>query len=145
MQRRRGRGRLFRSRIDPVLCVPPAPPRSQGSVTEIYLPRSIPYKNASAGENAQLLGVTAWPDGSRSAFFRPLSPGVYSISVAPDAPVAPPANDPALLQSADLRFQGASADGGQDAGRKEVEGIFRSFLQASVTAAQNLVAGVGGA
>lgn len=62
----------------------PAMPRqlaANGTVTEIYLPRSI-SSNASAS-NAVLLTTVFWPDGSRSAYFRPKGPGVYSIVVPP--------------------------------------------------------------
>lgn len=56
---------------------------ANGSVTEIYIPRSLSSVTPVAVSNVQLLGTVAWPDGSRSSFFRPLAPGVYSLGVPP--------------------------------------------------------------
>jgi hypothetical protein len=62
---------------------------ANGSVTEVYLPRSIPPASANAtpvGSSAvELLGVVPWPDGSRSAFFAPTAAGVYTVGVPPSA------------------------------------------------------------
>ena len=55
---------------------------ANGTVTEIYIPRSIAVAPAAVS-NVQLLGTVAWPDGSRSSFFRPLGPGVYSLALPP--------------------------------------------------------------
>jgi hypothetical protein len=62
---------------------------ANGSVTEVYLPRSIPAAAANASVlsgAAVALGVLQWPDGSRSAFFAPTAPGVYTLGVPPSQP-----------------------------------------------------------
>ena len=55
---------------------------ANGTVTELFVPPNV-AANATAVANAELVGMVAWPDGSRSAFFRPLAPGVYSLAVPP--------------------------------------------------------------
>ena len=59
--------------------------RANGSVTEVYLPRSIAANCSVVGGGAAALGVLAWPDGSRSAYFAPTGAGVYTLGVPPAA------------------------------------------------------------
>ncbi len=63
-----------------------------GGVTEVYLPRSLPPSAANAsvvgggaGPGVVYLGQCFWPDGSRSAYFAPTSPGVYILGVPPSS------------------------------------------------------------
>ena len=57
--------------------------RANGSVTEVYLPRSIAANCSVVAGAAAALGVLAWPDGSRSAYFAPTAAGEYTLGVAP--------------------------------------------------------------
>jgi hypothetical protein len=59
--------------------------RANGSVTEVYLPRSIAANCSVVSGGAVALGVLAWPDGSRSAYFAPTGAGVYTLGVPPAA------------------------------------------------------------
>ncbi len=67
---------------------------ANGTVLEIYLPRSI-SATPVALLNCKLLGITHWPDASRSAFFSPSGVGVFSMGVAGTAGVGNP--DSSLL------------------------------------------------
>ena len=53
---------------------------ANGSNAEIYLPR-IETRDPIALSNCALIGIVTWPDNSRTAYFKPNSPGVYSIGV----------------------------------------------------------------
>lgn len=54
---------------------------ANGSNAEIYLPR-IETKDPIALSNCKLMGIVTWPDNSRTAYFQPTGPGVYSIGVS---------------------------------------------------------------
>lgn len=53
---------------------------ANGSLVEIYIPRSIAAIPVAL-ENCVLVGITSWPDKSRTAFFKPSGPGMYTLGV----------------------------------------------------------------
>jgi hypothetical protein len=55
---------------------------ANGTNAEIYLPK-IEMMDPIAVTNCELVGTVTWPDNSRTAYFKPLGPGVYTIGVPP--------------------------------------------------------------
>lgn len=53
---------------------------ANGTVTEVYVPPSIPFPVTVTGAAAVNATVT-WPDGSRSVYVTPTGPGVYGVAV----------------------------------------------------------------
>ena len=78
----------------------------------------------------QLVGHVYWPDGSRSAYFRPLGPGVYRISVAPDASADSTPSGGDSLPS--IRFPQQDHVEGLEGARAEMTEAFTAFLRSSM-------------
>lgn len=51
-----------------------------GTVTEVFIPRTIPLPVSVVGP-AIISSVVTWPDGSRSAYVQPTGPGLYGVLV----------------------------------------------------------------
>jgi hypothetical protein len=129
---------------------------ANGSVTEVYIPRSIPSSVANAtavGGPVALLGEVPWPDGSRSAFFSPTGVGVYTVGVPPSAGgppqegaagVAPVARLRAIAERTaartptpeQLRAAQRAAEGD---GRRVLEGLLGAVADAAASAGYTLL------
>jgi hypothetical protein len=53
---------------------------ANGTLTEVYIPPSVPFSIAVTG-TAALQSVVTWPDGSRTAYVAPSGPGLYAVLV----------------------------------------------------------------
>jgi hypothetical protein len=53
---------------------------ANGSVTEVYVPPSVPFPVTVTG-SAVINATVTWPDGSRSVYVSPTGPGVYGVAV----------------------------------------------------------------
>lgn len=62
---------------------------ANGSVTEVYVPASIPFPVTTVGP-VTIDSMVTWPDGSRSAYLSLTGPGIYGVFVnnASDASAA---------------------------------------------------------
>ncbi len=121
---------------------------ANGSLTELYLPRSISAAEANAsvaGGPVELLGEVAWPDGSRSAFFAPTGAGVHTLGVPPSGggPPEGPQQQPALAALAQRAAADAPRGEQLEASREAAEGDGRRLLEGLLGAVADAAAGAG--